>query len=123
MTDTVPQVSPSSPQRLMLDGPLTVYHAGALTTRLQAALRQADGERLELDLTQVSEIDTAGLQLLLLAQRESQRLQRSLHIVGISEAVREVVNFCRLAAFLNTALAPEDHAAALPQPHSTQTPA
>lgn len=97
-------------QRLVFDGQLTIYDAGALKARLQAALEQADGNGLELDLAQVAEIDTAGLQLLLLARRESQRLQRPLRIVAASAALREVVEFCHLGDFFGEALPPEAQA-------------
>ncbi|MBB5213437.1 STAS domain-containing protein [Parapusillimonas granuli] len=94
-------------QRLVFDGQLTIYDAGVLKTRLQAALEQAGDGGLELDLDQVSEIDTAGLQLLLLARRESRRLQRPLRIVAASAALREVVGFCRLGDFFGETLPPD----------------
>ena len=55
-----------------LEGPLTIYTAAdskaALLPLIQPTLA------LELDLSQVDEIDCAGLQLLLLAGREAKRL-------------------------------------------------
>jgi len=105
MTEAVSQSLPPRPQRLAFEGPLTVYDAGAFKTRLQAMLEQTDVEGLELDLSQVTEIDTAGLQLLLLAQRESQRLQRPLRIVA-SVSVREIIGFYHLDDFFSEALMP-----------------
>lgn len=107
MTTADLHAPPSRAQRLVFDGQLTIYDAAALKTRLQAALEQADEDGLELDLAQVAEIDTAGLQLLLLARRESQRLQRPLRIVGASAALREVVGFCHLGDFFGETLPPD----------------
>ena len=47
---------------LALQDDLTIYHAAEIKTRLVDALATCD--ELELDLLQVGEIDTAGLQLL-----------------------------------------------------------
>lgn len=95
---------PSPPGRLVLDGPLTIYDAGALKLPLQAGLEQAGADGLELDLAGVTEVDLAGLQLLVLARRESQRLRRPLRIVAASATVREVIGFCRLDDFFGEAL-------------------
>ncbi len=100
-TDTLP---PSTVKRLVLNGALSIYDASAVKTELQAALEQADGVGLELDVANVTEIDLAGLQLLILARRECLRLQCDLRIVGTGEAVREAVSFCNLGDFFGPAL-------------------
>jgi len=105
MTEAVLQPFPSRFQRLVFEGPLTIYDAGTLKVQLQAMLEKTEGDGLELDLAQVTEIDTAGLQLLLLAQRESQRLQRPLRIVA-SVSVREIIGFYHLDDFFSEALMP-----------------
>jgi anti-anti-sigma factor len=59
---------------LPVAGELTVQYAAehkqALIGAVDSADWEADGAALELDLSGVTEIDTAGVQLLLLAQRE-----------------------------------------------------
>jgi anti-anti-sigma factor len=65
--------------------------------QLMAALD--DAEALELDLSQVAEMDTAGLQLLLLAKREAGRQNKHLSIVAHSPVVRQTLDFCNLATF------------------------
>lgn len=92
-------LSQAQPLTLTLEGDLTIYEASLHKAMLQAALEQAGAEGLELDLSQVSEIDTAGLQVLLLAQRESQRLLRPLIITGANAAVQETISFCHLQDF------------------------
>ena len=64
----------------------------------------ASADELELDLMQVGEIDTAGLQLLILLKKEAQRTGKRLAIVAHSQAVRAVIDFCNLAAELGDPL-------------------
>lgn len=83
--------------RLAPDCDLTIYTAAAMKQQLCTAI--AESEVLELDLSRVGEIDSAGLQLLAMAKREAQRLDRRLAIVAHSPAVSEVIEFYNLAAF------------------------
>jgi anti-anti-sigma factor len=83
--------------RLNLNQDLTIYHVMDQKQQLIDALAATDA--LELDLSQVPEIDTAGLQLLMLVKREAGRQGKQLTIVAHSPAVRQTVDFCNLAAF------------------------
>lgn len=98
---------PSGARRLAFNGPLTIYDAEAIKAHLHAALQQTKGVPLELDLAAVTDIDLAGLQLLLLARRESLRLELPLRIIAASAAVREVIGFCHLGDFFGDTLAPD----------------
>ncbi len=82
--------------RLRMEGELTIYEAVALKTELMAALEESPV--LELDLSDVSELDTAGLQLLLLLKNEAQIRGQTVHFVQHSSVVREVLELCDLAA-------------------------
>lgn len=84
-------------QRLAISDDLSIYLALSLKQQLSSALSACD--KLELDLSQVAEIDTAGLQLLIFAKREALQQGKSLCIVAHSPAVRECIDFCNLAAF------------------------
>lgn len=86
----------SSSQPLTITEDLTIYHALEQKQLLLDALA-ATGE-LELNLAQVSEIDTAGLQLLVLLKREAQRAGKQVRIVAHSQAVSSVIDFCNMAA-------------------------
>ena len=88
--------------RMVLDSEMTIYNAGDLKQKLFDALLQAPA--LEIDLSQVREIDTAGIQLLMMVKRESQSRGRSLAIVAHSPAVREALDFYNLAAFFGDPL-------------------
>ena len=98
-TATGSSLSPAQRLTLTLEGDLTIYEASLHKAMLQEALEQAGADGLELDLSQVSEIDAAGLQILLLAQKESQRLLRPLIITDANAAVRETISFCHLQDF------------------------
>lgn len=89
-------------QRITLQEDLTIYHALEQKGCLLDALNQAD--EVELDLSQVSEMDTAGLQLLILLKREAQKAGKQAIIVAHSQAVRSVIDFCNLAAYLGDPL-------------------
>jgi anti-sigma B factor antagonist len=83
--------------RLALSADLTVYNAVDAKKQLLDAVRSL--QTLELDLSQVGEMDTAGFQLLVLAKREAQRLGRNLRIVAHSPAVLEVIEFYNMLAY------------------------
>ncbi|UGQ45170.1 STAS domain-containing protein [Massilia endophytica] len=68
---------------LAIEGELTIYRAAELKPVL---LEAAAGGALALDLSQVTEFDSAGLQLLLMAQR-----QATLQLLAPSDAVCEVL--------------------------------
>lgn len=83
--------------RLSIAGDMTIYHAAAHKQQLVDALAGA-ADTLEIDLSEVGEIDTAGFQLLMLAKREARLLGKQALIVAHSQAVREVVDFFNVAA-------------------------
>lgn len=81
-------------QTLDIDGDLTIFTVAEQKTRLLNFL--ASGEQLEIDLAKVSEIDTAGLQLLILLKREAARVGKKLSFVMHSQAVLEVLELTQL---------------------------
>lgn len=83
--------------RLSLKEDLTIYNAAAQKAQLLQAIDASSA--LDLDLAQVGQIDAAGVQLLLLAKREAERRGKAMAIVAHSDAVREVIDFCNLAAW------------------------
>jgi ABC-type transporter Mla MlaB component len=75
---------------LRIDGPFTIYEAAAAKLRLLGELDHA--ERLEVDLAGVAEIDTAGVQLLLLLKREAARQAKPLSFQGHSRPVLSIID-------------------------------
>lgn len=82
--------------QLSISEDLTIYHALAHKQLLLDAL--AATSELELNLSEVGEIDTAGLQLLILLKKEAQQAGKCLRIVAHSQAVSAVIDFCNMAA-------------------------
>ena len=80
---------------LRLEGELTIYRA----TELKATLLEAVAEHalLDIDLSAVTEFDTAGVQLLLLAKRAAAARQHTLRLVGHSAPVIDVFELLDLS--------------------------
>jgi len=85
----------SASRLLALSGNVTIYNALAQKEALLDAL--ASTSKLELDLSQVSEMDTAGLQLLILLKKEAQRAGKRVCIVAHSQVVSSLIDFCNMA--------------------------
>lgn len=83
-------------QLLTVREDLTIYHALEHKQALLDALAATD--ELELNLSQVAEMDTAGLQLLVLLKKEALRAGKQVRIVAHSQAVSAVIDFCNMAA-------------------------
>lgn len=97
MTAFAVQALTDGASRLMIDGGMSIYNAQEVKEQLLAAVRTA--QTLELDLSSVNDMDTAGFQLLVLAKRECQRLDRVLRITAHSDTVREFIDFYNMGAF------------------------
>ena len=87
------------PTVLRIEGELTIFRAIELK---QALL--ADPAPLEIDLSGVTEIDTAGVQLLMMAKKAAQRAKRELRLVGHSPVVLEVFELLNVAAYFDDPL-------------------
>lgn len=88
--------------RVALEADLTIYNALDIKRQLIDAVHAA--KTLELDLSRVGEMDTAGFQLLVLAKREALRLGHTLRIVAHSPAVLEVIEFYNMGAYFGDPL-------------------
>lgn len=86
----------ANPNCLTLVGELTIFTAAASREQMLAALAAAD--EIEMDLSQVSEIDSAGLQLLVAAKREAALHGKVLHFSGHSAAVLDALDLTDLSA-------------------------
>ena len=92
---------------LAVEGEMTIYTATELKSELAPHLSKG---QIEIDLSGVSEMDTAGLQLLILAKREATKHERILRLVGHSQAVLEVLDICNMAAYFGDPLIISSHA-------------
>lgn len=84
---------PTAVEVLRIEGELSIFRAAELKPVLlpPAALT-------EIDLSGVTEIDTAGLQLLLLARRAAQAQGQALRLVATSPTVDELFTLLNVAA-------------------------
>ena len=88
--------------RIAIDGELTIYRAADLKLTVLEALRKS--RVLEVDLSGVTELDTAGLQVLMLAKNSAAAEKRELRLLNHSPAVVEIVEMLNLGAFFGDAL-------------------
>jgi len=87
---------------VVIEDELTIYTAQDLKDKLLAALSMTD--ELELDMFGVSEIDGAGLQLLVMIKQESAALGKALRFTGHSPAVLDLLDLSGLAGFFGDPL-------------------
>ena len=81
-----------------LDGELTIYTAAELSAELLPRLGATP--QMQIDLSQITEMDGAGLQLLIMVTREASRAGTALTLTGHSKAVLETLQLSGLGAAL-----------------------
>jgi anti-sigma B factor antagonist len=79
-----------------IEGELSIYRALELKVPILEILGAAGDPSL--DLSQVTDIDSAGLQLVLLAMREAEATGKRLRISGRSQAVTDAFGLCGIVA-------------------------
>ncbi len=89
---------------LQLEGDMTIYNAAAFKEDLLAYVD--DFKEFKLDMSAVSEIDTAGIQLLLQLESKAQEAERTIQLLGCNEEICELLDLYHL----NGWLAPADGA-------------
>jgi len=80
---------------LAIDGELTIFTAARQKMYMPAFPKPAD--KLEINLANVTEIDTAGLQLLNLIKREAAQTGKTLCFIKHTKVVLDVLEFTNLA--------------------------
>lgn len=89
-------MTPTPTRHVEFDGELTIVTAAERYQLLCSAL--ASASQIGLDLSRVTEFDTAGLQLLLLARREATLRGATVTLLDPSEAVRAGLSIVHLGA-------------------------
>jgi anti-sigma B factor antagonist len=85
----------SNVEQLAITGELCVFHAAEIKPRLLDFLEP--GKIYDVDLSSISEVDTAGVQLLLLAKREAARVGCQLNFLSHSTPVLELMELFQLS--------------------------
>jgi len=75
---------------LKLEGNLSIYEAGSLRENFITSLKDVD--LLEIDMTEVKECDTSGLQLLCSAKKAADQEDKQILLTGIPKAVEDAMN-------------------------------
>lgn len=87
----------ADPCHLHLEGEMTIFTALDVKERLLAPLSRC--RQIDVDLSRVSEMDSAGLQLMILAKREANAMGKEIRFVAHSPAVVDVLEMCRLTGY------------------------
>lgn len=87
--------------RVSIEGEMTIYTAAEIKTPLWQAVQAAPS--VEVDLSQVEELDSAGLQLLVLLKKHPPKATR-VAFVNHSQVVIDVIELMNLAAYFNDPL-------------------
>lgn len=85
-----------------IEGEMTIYQAEQLKAALLETLEKSSV--LEINLSGVTEIDTAGVQLLMLAKETARAAQKELRLTAHSEAVVEVFELIDLVPYFGDPL-------------------
>lgn len=88
--------------KVYVEGTMTIYDAASHKKDLLKAFNNID--ELEIDLSGVTEMDSAGLQLLVLLKREAFREGKQVRLVAHSAASLEVLDIYNLGAFFGDPL-------------------
>lgn len=84
--------------RIAVGGEMVIRCIADLKPQIVGPL--SDCDQAEIDLGGVAEIDSAGLQLLLLAKREAEARGAELRLVNHSLAVADLLDLCELGTYL-----------------------
>ena len=80
---------------------LTFENAWSDGQRLKQCMQNQHHSGVQFDLTEVSQCDTAGLALLIEAQRLSQKYHKKLSVLGASSNIVALAEFCGLGNLLD----------------------
>jgi anti-anti-sigma factor len=81
------------------EGEMTIYSAAAMLREALAAISSTSNSApavVAFDLARITELDTAGVQILLVARNLAAQQGRSFGIVAASAMVRDVLGLCGL---------------------------
>jgi len=94
-----PRVKKDPELQLKIENEMNIYQAATLSTLFLDALSK--NRPIAIDLSGVMEIDTSGLQLLLVWAREARQGERPIRFLNPGPAIREALAFCRLESLLD----------------------
>ena len=81
---------------------MTIYNAAVQKQMLLDVLGKS--ESLDIDLSQVAEMDTAGFQVLMLTKREALKANKTVKLTAHSKAVTELLDLYNMASYFGDPL-------------------
>src|SRR6267154_5816837 len=99
MRESAPRVTPVARQHLSnvlpLEGDIDLHVSPALTESLNAVIKKKP-ERIVIDLSRATYIDSAGIAVLILAMQEVEAYGGSFFLAGLQETLRSIFEISRL---------------------------
>lgn len=92
----------SAARKFAVEGDFTIFTAQAVKEQLIAVLEQ--GREIEVDLSHVSEIDSAGLQIMIAAKCHAAARDKVIRFTGHSAAVLALFDLCDLSGYFGDPL-------------------
>jgi len=89
----------NTPTLISIENEMTIYTVLEQKKKLYPYLKT--DHNLQIDLSKVSEIDSAGMQLLIFLKHQAHQEQAEISFINHSKAVVEVVNLFNLSSFFN----------------------
>lgn len=85
---------------VLIEDNMTIYEASEQKTQLLKALRKVKkNQQMEIDLSNVNEMDTAGIQVLLLLKKVAENGKKIVLLIAHSPASLDVIDRYNLAAY------------------------
>jgi anti-sigma B factor antagonist len=91
----------SAPHVVRIEGDMTIYRAAELKETMIASI--VESAVIEFDLSRVTALDSAGVQILILAERTARARHSELRLVAHSLAVLDVMELLNLGAYFGNA--------------------
>jgi anti-sigma B factor antagonist len=87
----------SAPHVVCIEGEMTIYRAAEFKETMMASI--VESAVIEFDLSRVTALDSAGVQILMLAERTARARHSELRLVAQSLAVLDVMELLNLGAY------------------------
>ncbi|MEH6543956.1 MAG: STAS domain-containing protein [Porticoccaceae bacterium] len=85
---------------VFIEGDMTIYEALAQKEELLVTLNNVKkGDQIEIDLSGVNEMDTAGIQILLLIKKAAEKAKKIVLLIAHSPATLDVIDRYNLTAY------------------------
>jgi anti-anti-sigma factor len=85
--------------QLFPEGEMTIYQAAEFMNTLLDGISGDNGREIEINLSGVTEMDTAGFQLLVLAKREALRHNKTLRLVSHGAVTLAIMDLYSMASY------------------------